>query len=330
MQQGWRMIRDSVALVFVGLTVWVFRPRWRSLACSLVVGLIGLAIFRSGLSHAQQDASPTTQSPTTQSATPESSAQPPSESIDAGSATAHTELIKQDAWARFGIGSWKEVKLTRETFDHNGDLQTTTSQIIKTTLVGVDERSYTLSVDVTTHLADRSFQQGPNTLTRGYYGERPGQEVLVRELGEGHVEISGRTYPARVHQLVVLSDGETRTTTLHTSPDIDPNLLARHTTATDDCDRTTLFESTVQVVALDMPHNVAGRLMSVSHMKTEILRANGERTETLEIACGKVPGGVVAHAARTADATGRVSERSTLELMAYQAFGKSVTAAKTP
>jgi hypothetical protein len=70
------------------------------------------------------------------------------------------------------------------------------------------------------------------------------------------------------------------------------------------------------VVAVDMPFKVLAETKMAWHLKT--IKHAGNRTEiTLEVYCPDIPGGLVAHTSKTLDETGKVIERSTLELIDY-------------
>ncbi len=78
----------------------------------------------------------------------------------------------------------------------------------------------------------------------------------------------------------------------------------------------TQFETTVEVTAVNTPHEVNGQTRPTSHIRT-VHKTNKGTTTTLEVRCEDVPGGFVSHTSEQTDSSGRVVERSTLELVDY-------------
>jgi hypothetical protein len=218
-------------------------------------------------------------------------------------------------WGHFPVHSWKRVRTTAETLNEKGDVASVTVTDSKTTLVAADDKTYTLTTDATVNVASRIFNAPQQTAKHGYYGEKPGQPLVVKHVGESTITIDGRAIPCDVRQVTLPGDSGNLIGTIHYSNQFPPFVLRRETSAesaAEEAKNTTL----VEVVALDLPQRVRGELKHASYVKTTQKLPQGARV-TLEVHCDDVPGGVVAHWASETDASGRVVKRSTLELIDY-------------
>jgi hypothetical protein len=222
---------------------------------------------------------------------------------------------KQHPWGRFPLGSWKSVRVVTETLDDKGQVANVTRTETRTTLVAADERGYSLRIESTVEVAGKRFASQPQIVKHGYYGEPSGQSLSVKKLGEGEVEIDGRKIASDIRQAVFEAEGVKRTSTIHYSSTVSPYQLRRETVTEgvpEDQRSTTLVET----IALDLPHKVIAEVRPAALLKTTRKTPQGVKI-TLEYHQDDVPGGVVSHAATEADASGRLSRRSTLELIDY-------------
>jgi hypothetical protein len=222
---------------------------------------------------------------------------------------------EQHAWGRFPVGSWKSVRVTSEVLDDAGRITNVTITDTKTTLVAADAASYTLRVEVTVEVAGKRFSKLPETIKHGYQGEKPGQQVAIKRVGEAQVAIDGRAIDCEVRQATIETDGLTRVSNIHYCSAVWPHQFKRETTTLgpDDVQQTT---TVTEVVALDLPEKVGGEMRWATHVKTTHKQPSGTKT-TLEIQTAGIPGSVVSHSATEHDAAGKMVRRSTLELRAF-------------
>ena len=230
-------------------------------------------------------------------------------------------------WARFGLGSWKRVRIYNESISDQGQVEQTSATDTKTTLLEVSNTGYTLQVEVTVEVAGKSFPADPKIIRQGFHGETNGQLVNVETVGAGEVVIEGKTYAIEKLKVIINGDDQKRTTLVHYSDQVSPYVLKRETTATDVANGKPKYESIVDVVAVAMPFRVLTQTKLVSLVKTTQTQVSGASSVTLEMHCDDVPGGVVAHSAKELDAHGHVVSRSALELLEYQVNG-SIAAAE--
>ncbi|MDP6556412.1 MAG: hypothetical protein QGG71_17205 [Pirellulaceae bacterium] len=233
--------------------------------------------------------------------------------------------IEHHAWAKFGVGSWKLVRISKETFGTDGKLETMTIQEGKITLTGVKGNWFTLQEEITLEVAGRRFKSATRIIERGLNNETEGQTVTSKSLGKGKVVICQREYPSQVHEITVSDAKSNRVSKLHYSPDVQPFILQRETTFTDKTGKQSNYVATVEVLAVDMPHRVLTEVKPSVYKKT--VHTQGNRTKvTLEVSCQNVPGHIVAHTAKIVGQNGRLKERSTLELLDYNVASKQAGA----
>lgn len=238
--------------------------------------------------------------------------------VCAATADAQTDVLiprSQHAWGKFEPGSWKLVRVRTENFSPEGELLSESFNETKTTLVAVDERGVTLRIEVTVDLNGRQVPVQPQVVRQGFSGEVGSQEVEVKRIGPGKVEIDGRTFTSEVRQGVFSGRGTRRIRTIHLCPKRSPFVL-REETVIQDASEQEVLKTTVEVVAVDMPYELLGQPTDCSIVKTVHSRASGT-TVVVEKHCPEAPGGVVEHSLRDTDAEGRVIRRSTLKLLDY-------------
>ena len=222
---------------------------------------------------------------------------------------------EQHPWGRFPIGSWKTVRVNSETLDSEGRVSNVTWTDTKTTLIAADATSYTLQVEVTVEIAGKRFSKLPETFKHGYQGEKPGQLVAVKHVGNAQIAINGQAIPCEVRQSTIEIGGLKRVSNVQYCSTVWPYQMKRETTiegAADDQRATTVAE----VVALGVQEQIAGEVQSATHVKTTHNQPSGTKV-TLEVHTLAVPGGVVSHVATETDAEGNPVRRSTLELVAF-------------
>ncbi|MCA9121207.1 MAG: hypothetical protein H6822_21840 [Planctomycetaceae bacterium] len=226
------------------------------------------------------------------------------------------------AWAHFGIGSWKLVRVYTEAIGANGQVESVSITETKTTLDKADEQGYSLNVEVTVEVAGKRFQAEPKYVSYGYHGELLGQTIEVKQLGPSHAEICGHKYPTGSRQIVIITDTTQSTSTVEYSDAVAPYYLKRTTESIDNETKARNYHSVVEVLAVDMPEKVLTEVKSAAHVKTIETFENGTSKVTLEVHCESVPGGVVSHTSKQLNSDGRITQRSTLELLDYRAIEK--------
>jgi hypothetical protein len=233
------------------------------------------------------------------------------------SATAQEGQILREhhAWGRFAAGAWKVVRLTTETFDGEGAVKHRSVTETRTTLTHADDEQFTLRIESTVEVVGKRIVAEPETVSQRYDGGGQGESVAVRGLGDDRVEIDGVSYTCQVREITVNGAGSRTVTKVYYRDDLPPFILRRASVATD-LSTTDTTESTMEVLALDMPAMIVGEMKSTTHTKLVQRHAAGSSI-TLAVSSLEVPGGVVSYTSKDVDDEGRTIRRSTLELADY-------------
>jgi hypothetical protein len=217
-------------------------------------------------------------------------------------------------WGRFEPGAWKLVRIVTDTFDENGAISSVTET--KTTLSEVGPTDVTLLVEVSVEVAGKQFDAEPQEVHQAFNGEPVDDKAKVTDQGTAELDIQGRKIPCRIQQLEVEGPAGKATTQIYYSETVAPYILKRQSKTTD-ADGKVQSETTVDVIALDVPTNVfRNGIRPAAHLKAMHKNAKGTTT-TLAVVCMDVPGGVVCHSLKELDESGRMVRRSLLEIVDY-------------
>lgn len=222
-------------------------------------------------------------------------------------------------WTRFGVGSWKKVRTLTETPNETGKGFSLSIKEMRTTLVEVQDVSFTLKIEASVDVAGKRFVADAHYVKQGYHGEVDKQTVDVKKVGDGEVVIDGRKFPSEIRQVIVNGDELKRVSLIHFSDAQPPHILKRETKATGRDTTAPSYEAVVEVVSIEMPFRVMSELKSAAVIKTTHRKANGGATVVIEHYCHDVPGGIVAVSSRELSPEGLVVMRESVELSEYQA-----------
>mgnify|MGYP007059395758 CR=1 FL=1 len=223
-------------------------------------------------------------------------------------------------WGRFPVGSWKKVRLVTEKLNDQGHPVSRNSSETTTTVVGIDRSSVQLRVETVVDLAGKQFPKQPQLLTQGFAGEvNPDPqniERVVRRVGPDDIVIDGQRMQSEVQSISVVQPRCRWFSRIHYNRNVAPYVLRREINAYDPNGGQPQYQTTVEVTALDMPHEIGGVVRPTSHVRTVHTTPTG-KTITEEVRCENVPGGFISHTSKQLDAEGRQIGRSTLELVEY-------------
>jgi len=243
--------------------------------------------------------------------------------LSASTADAQGPLISREhhAWGRFYPGSWTQVRKLTEEFDEQGKLTSVSTTETKTTLVEADDRRYVLQLEVTVEVAGKRIVTPARTIRLGYYGETNGQRVVIKRVGEGDLLVGGKRVQCQILESAINGGDEMIVSKVHYCDSTAPFVLKRDTKSTDVEGEAIRLQTQMDVIAVEMPHRVVAEIKTGAHVRTVKKHGSGS-TYTLEVHCEEVPGGVVSHASKELDDTGRLVRRSTLELLDYGVVDK--------
>jgi hypothetical protein len=211
------------------------------------------------------------------------------------------------------------VRVATEAFDADGKVTSVSVTEIKTTLTDADPEGYTLAVETTVEVAGKRIVSPPQVVSQCYSGAGRGQAVETRSLGSGRVTIDGADYPCEVRQIEVTGDVTRTVSRVHYCTRTVPYVLERESDSVDLASGAVTSRTTMQVVALEMPHKVLDQTQATTHFKSTSRHDRGT-TVTVSVSSQDVPGGVVSQTTKELDPDGRLVRRSTLELVDYGAI----------
>lgn len=232
-------------------------------------------------------------------------------------------------WGRFPEGSWKKVRVVTETLDVDGNIVSSSANDVTTTVVAVNSNSVELKVETVVEVAGKQFNKQPQIVTQGFAGDvspdADAGERLVKLDGRDNVVIDGQQVESEVKTIVVRRDTCRWTSRIYYSQNVAPYVLRREISSQDPSGRLTQYQTSVEVTALDMPHEIEGVIRPTSHVRTTTTTPKG-KTVTLEVRCEDVPGGFISHTSKQLDSQGRLVGRSTLKLVEFHVPEKGPTA----
>jgi len=226
-------------------------------------------------------------------------------------------------WGEFQPGAWKLVRVFTETLDEQGLVTGTSTADTRTTLLQMDDRGITLEVATTVEVAGKRFEAEPQTLDQGYWGQMETQTLRPVKTSPTRITIGEQTVDCQVQELEIVGANTRTVSKVYFSDDVMPRILRRESVTTTLDGEEKLGETSVEVIALDMPFRVLSEIQSTAHVRTVNRYPRGS-TFTLAVTSGEVPGGVVSHWSKELDRTGRIVRRSALELVDYGLEGAQV------
>ncbi|HEV2968482.1 MAG TPA: hypothetical protein VGY55_00745 [Pirellulales bacterium] len=224
-----------------------------------------------------------------------------------------------DVWGRFAAGSWKQTRIISETLDDAGKVTATTNTDVRTSIASVDSRHVTLKITVTVEAGGKRYDTEPQTLQHGYYGEGPSELVHLRDLGKTDLTIDGKTYSCKAREVAFDAGRQKTISKLFQADSQAPYVLRRETNFTDSANSAANHDETMEVIMLDMPYKVRSEIKPTAFERTVQKNAKGT-TITVDVTSVEVPGGIVMRTLKELDGQGRITRRSTMELVDYAAL----------
>ena len=239
----------------------------------------------------------------------------------AGSAPAaeHDTILRQDhAWARFGKGSWRKVRIVTQSFDEQGNPTDSSITDNKTTVEEVTPERVTLKVEVTVEIAGQRSPSQPQIIKQGYAGETIGQTVSVKSLAPETITIDGQEVRCKTQQIEIQGGVTHEVSRISYSPEHFPAILRRESTMRDAAGTKTMQQATSEVKALGMARRVLNeRVPKEAYLVRQEHKNDRGVTTTWSWHVPDVPGEIVDQCSKKVDTQGRLVRRTTLELVGY-------------
>jgi hypothetical protein len=225
-------------------------------------------------------------------------------------------LRKYHPWGRFHVGSWNRARILTETLDASGKVTAASTTDIKSTLTERGVESFELRIESNVEVAGKKLPPQVQTIKLGYAGESLGEQLSYRDLEVEQVSVEGREISCAVQEVEIVSAGQKRVSLVAYADDVAPFVLHRKTTQTDTSNPKQALETELEVIALDMPFKVAGKLQSTAHTRQVQHGPRGSNV-TLSVVSAEVPGELVSQTTKKMDERGTATFRSSLELIGY-------------
>ena len=235
-----------------------------------------------------------------------------------GTSVAHGSgiSVKHHPWGCCQPGAWRQVRIVKEKFDEKGLVASASLIKKRTTLLGVGKDGVTLQDDVVHEMSGKLFPRDPEKFKEGFHGQLVSQALKTTEAGTGHVVIEGRKIACQILQLELSGPASKTVTKIYYSATVAPYVLKRRIVTTDLAGKNPPDETTIDVVALDMPCKVLVDIQTAAYVRSVRKYSKGTTT-TWAATSTQMPGGVIWHASKELDTNGRLIRRSTLELVDY-------------
>jgi hypothetical protein len=219
-------------------------------------------------------------------------------------------------WAQFGSGSFSLLKRTSETTDEKGRRETTVTHT-RTTLLAIDEETYTLKIETIVDAGGKQIVGDPK-IVRRTFDDLPAEATpTVKDVpDENSVVVEKKKLPCRVYEVSFNNEVHRTTTKTYYNSAIAPHVLQRKTSTIDAQSGNEQRYVEQKVIAFDMPCRVGNEMKSGAHVQIEETHSGGT-VMTIVVLCRDVPGGVVSQTSREMDTRGNVIRRSTLELVDF-------------
>jgi hypothetical protein len=229
-----------------------------------------------------------------------------------------TILRHDHAWARFGKGSWRQVRIVTQNFDEQGNPTDSSITDNKTSVEEVTPERVTLKVEVTVEVAGKRFPSQPQIIKQGYAGETVGQTVSFKSLEPETLSIDGQQVRCETQQVEILGGVTREVSLISFAPGHFPAILKRKSTMRDAAGTKTMQEATTEVKAVGMSRRVLNeRLPREAYLVRQEQRSEHGVITTWSWHVPDVPGEIVDQCSKKIDPQGRLVRRTTLELVGY-------------
>lgn len=221
-------------------------------------------------------------------------------------------------WARYPVGSWREVEITTETYDEAGKLfgqsLTTQQEILKV----VAEDSYALEVQATVDVSGKRIVGPANTRILRLLTDRPGVIYSSVLQGEDEVQIGSQVFPCEVWEVEFNDESRNEKARLLHSAQRFPFVLRRELTTKDASSAGQGQENErSRIIALEVPFSFRDRTYSCVLQKTDRRNEKGS-TQSLAMLSDEIPGGEIASWSTDLDTEGRRVRWSVLRLVSFE------------
>lgn len=220
-------------------------------------------------------------------------------------------------WARFPIGSWREVEITTETYDAEGKLagQSITTQ--KEILKAVADDTYVLEVQATVDVSGKRIEGPWNTRVLRLATDRPHAILATNKKSIEQLEIESGTFECQVWELHYTEDGRNIIENISFSDQKFPYVWKREVFAgSEKSPLQGLPLDSMTITARGVPFSLEGRLIECASQFSTRRRDKGD-SQILSLVSAEIPGGEVSSRVTDFDTNGNRIRWSVFKLLSY-------------
>jgi len=224
---------------------------------------------------------------------------------------------EQHAWARFPLGTWREISTTTETFDEAGALTSRSVTTQQESLQSASDQRYALDVQATVDLVGKRITGKWINRVLQNVTDASGPIVSSKRLADQSITLSNKTVDCQVWEVVYSDEARTLVDHIFYASEQYPYILRRETTAeTSGADGQLPIEQVQSIVAIEMPYLLDGDVLPCTCLQTTRHTEKGSSVR-VALVSEQIPGGEVAVWSTDFDPQGQRSRWSSQELVDY-------------
>jgi hypothetical protein len=237
-------------------------------------------------------------------------------------------------WARFEAGSWREIEITTETFDEQGNVFGRSVTTQKEILKAVAEDSYVIDVQATVDVAGKRIAGPWNTRVLRLSTDRPGAVFSSARQQDELLPLNVGSVRCQVFEVQYSDESRNMYDRICFSSEVFPYVLRRDTV--ERSENSPVANSPIDsfsIIARSVPFEWEGRIMDCATQLVVQRRDKGE-SQILTMLSSEIPGGEIRSHSTDFDASGRRIRWSVQKLLAYgtthTASGREATVTSLP
>lgn len=228
-------------------------------------------------------------------------------------------------WARFPIGSWREIEILTETFDEQGRVfgQSVTTQ--KETLKSVTEDGYVIDTQATVDIAGKRITGDANTRVLRLTTDRAGGVYSTTRRNNASMELAIGSADCQVWEVRYAEEGRNLLDRLHYSPTTFPHVLRREIFEESDSSSAEASARDVAIVtAQAVPFVWKGQVLECVEQQFIRRREKGN-SQAIALVSSEIPGGEAQCQITDFDGSGRRIRWSVQKLVNFEVgpYGKT-------
>ncbi len=225
--------------------------------------------------------------------------------------------VEHHLWAKFPIGSWREIEVTTETFDESGKVFGRSVTTQRETLKALAEDGYVLETQATVDVSGKQIVGPVNTRVLRLLTDRSGVIFSSTRSGDEILVIDEMPDKCQVWDILYNEETQNLRDRIYYSADQFPHVLRRETYAmAENLPPGTTPRETSNVIARHVPFAKNDRIMSCVCENSTRLRDKGS-IHNLRMLSPEIPGGEVQTWSTDYNAAGQPNRWSILKLLDY-------------